>query len=66
MEFVAIGGMAARLHETGNATIDSDICPSSDDANLSHLADVLGELGARLRASRSGARVRVRRAGSIR
>ncbi|MEA3510907.1 MAG: hypothetical protein U9R51_05675, partial [Actinomycetota bacterium] len=26
-----------------------DICPSSDDANLSHLADALGDLGARLR-----------------
>lgn len=41
VKFVVIGGMAARLHETGHATIDVDICPSSDDA--------LGELGARLR-----------------
>ena len=39
----------ARLHDTGHATIDVDICPSSDDANLSNLADALQELGARLR-----------------
>ncbi len=44
-----IGGMAARLHDTGHTTIDVDICPSPDDANLSHLADALQELGARLR-----------------
>ncbi len=49
VRFVIIGGMAARLHETGHATIDVDICPSSDDANLSNLADALQELGARLR-----------------
>lgn len=41
--------MAARLHETGHTTIDVDICPSLDDANLSNLADGLRELGARLR-----------------
>lgn len=49
VKFVVIGGMAARLHGTGHATIDVDICPSSDDANLSRLADALGDLGARLR-----------------
>ena len=49
VKFVIIGGMAARLHETGHTTIDVDICPQSDDANLSHLADALQELGARLR-----------------
>jgi len=49
VRFVIIGGMAARLHNTGHATIDIDICPSLDDVNLSHLADALRELGARLR-----------------
>ncbi|MFV9673201.1 MAG: hypothetical protein ACNYZH_08240 [Acidimicrobiia bacterium] len=37
MEFLIIGGMAARLHDTGHATIEVDICPSGDDANLSDL-----------------------------
>lgn len=49
VEFVIIGGMAARLHDTGHATIDVDICPSTLDANLSNLVDALKELGARLR-----------------
>jgi hypothetical protein len=49
VKFVIIGGMAARLHDTGHATIDIDICPSTDDANLSNLTDALQELGARLR-----------------
>jgi hypothetical protein len=26
--FVVIGGVAARLHETGYATVDIDVCPS--------------------------------------
>ncbi len=41
VEFLIIGGMAARLHDTGHTTIDVDICPSLDDANLSNLADAL-------------------------
>jgi len=49
VEFVIIGGMAARLHGTGHATIDIDICPSPEEANLSNLADALRHLGARLR-----------------
>jgi hypothetical protein len=49
VKFVVIGGMAARLHDTGHATIDVDICPLRDDASLSSLADALRELGARLR-----------------
>jgi hypothetical protein len=49
VEFVIIGGMAARLRDTGHATIDIDICPSTDEANLSNLAAALQELGARLR-----------------
>ncbi len=49
VEFVIIGGMAARLHGTGHATIDIDICPSLEKTNLANLADALRHLGARLR-----------------
>jgi len=49
MKFVIIGGMAARLHDTGHTTIDVDICPSPDNANLSRLSYGLRELDARLR-----------------
>ncbi len=51
VQFVVIGGMAARLHHTGHATVDVDICPSVDDPNLDRLAAALVELGARLRVS---------------
>ena len=51
VQSVVIGGMAARLHDTGHATVDVDICPSTDDANLDRLAAALVELGARLRVS---------------
>lgn len=49
VRFVVIGGVAARLHETGYATIDVDICPSIAEANLVNLSRALRELGARLR-----------------
>lgn len=39
VEFVIIGGMAARLH--GHATVDVDICPAADDTNLDRPADAL-------------------------
>lgn len=29
VEFVVIGGMGARLHDTGHTTVDVDICPST-------------------------------------
>ena len=48
VRFVIIGGTAARLHDTGHTTIDVDICPAIDDANLSRIADALLELDARL------------------
>lgn len=47
--FVVIGGVAARLHETGYATVDIDVCPARDADNLRRLAAALQELGARLR-----------------
>ncbi len=46
---MVIGGVAARLHDTGHATIDIDVCPSSDEENLARLATALRELNARLR-----------------
>jgi len=57
VEFVIFGGMAARLHDTGHATVDVDICPSTDDANLPRLASALADLGARLRVSGDSAGV---------
>jgi hypothetical protein len=47
--FVVIGGVAARLHGTGHATVDIDVCPSRAKDNLSRLAAALRALGARLR-----------------
>lgn len=49
VEFVVIGGVAARLHDTGHATVDIDICPSSVDANLERLAAALRSIDTRLR-----------------
>ena len=49
VEFVVIGGMAARLHRTGHATVDIDICPATTNDNLDRLAAALRTLGARLR-----------------
>ena len=46
VDFVIIGGIAARLHGTGYATVDVDICPARDENNLS-------EAGRRLRDDRS-------------
>ncbi len=49
VDFVVIGGVAARLHDTGHATVDIDICPSRSEANLERLAAALRVLGSRLR-----------------
>lgn len=47
--FVIIGGVAARLHDTGHATVDVDVCPARTEDNLERLADALRSLSARLR-----------------
>jgi hypothetical protein len=47
--FVVIGGVAARLHDTGHATVDIDLCPARDPQNLQRLSAALKEMGARLR-----------------
>lgn len=49
VDFIVIGGVAARLHATGHATVDIDICPSSVDENLARLAAALRAVDARLR-----------------
>ncbi|MEY2449904.1 MAG: hypothetical protein QOH79_3380 [Acidimicrobiaceae bacterium] len=49
VEFVLIGGVAARLHGSPSLTRDVDICHARDDANLDRLAGVLRDLHARLR-----------------
>ena len=49
VRFVIIRGVAARLHATGHATVDVDICPSTDEDNLGRLASALVDLGARPR-----------------
>jgi hypothetical protein len=47
--FVVIGGAAARLHGTGHATVDIDVCPSRAKDNLARRATALRAVGARLR-----------------
>lgn len=49
VRFILIGGLAARLHGSPTVTVDVDICPASDPANLDALSEVLVEIGARLR-----------------
>lgn len=49
VQFVVIGGVAARLHDTGHATIDIDVCPATDEENLERLSVALRQLDARLR-----------------
>ena len=51
VRFVLIGGFAAGLRGSPMLTGDLDICPARDEENLDRLADVLRELGARLRGA---------------
>ena len=51
VDFVVIGGFAARLWGSPTVTNDLDVCPAWDRANLERLAAVLVELGARLRGA---------------
>ena len=50
VRFVLVGGMAAVLHGDVGVTLDIDIAPAFDEANLDRLARVLGSLNARIRA----------------
>jgi hypothetical protein len=49
VEFVLIGGMAAILHGDVGVTIDLDVVPDRETANLERLARALRALGARIR-----------------
>ena len=49
VNFVVIGGVAARLHGSPSLTRDVDICYSRDPDNLERLSQVLRALHARLR-----------------
>ncbi|HEX4820210.1 MAG TPA: hypothetical protein VFV00_08385, partial [Acidimicrobiales bacterium] len=49
VDFVLIGGVAARLHGSPSLTRDIDICYDRDRENVERLADVLRHLHARLR-----------------
>jgi hypothetical protein len=53
VRFVVIGGLAAVLHGSPLATLDLDICPSRENANLARLRAALDELKARIRSSDS-------------
>jgi hypothetical protein len=49
VQFVLIGGMAAILHGDVGVTVDLDLVPDRDAANLERLARALRTLGARVR-----------------
>jgi len=49
VRFVLIGGMAAILHGDVGVTVDLDVVPDRDAANLERLARALRTLGARIR-----------------
>jgi len=51
VEFLVIGGIAARLRGAPFLTQDIDVTPAADHENLERLADALRELGARLRTA---------------
>jgi hypothetical protein len=51
VQFVLIGGMAAILHGDVGVTVDLDVVPDRDAANLERLARALRRLGARIRAA---------------
>ncbi|MGH7687144.1 MAG: nucleotidyltransferase domain-containing protein [Candidatus Dormibacteria bacterium] len=48
VRFVVIGGLAAVLHGAPYQTVDCDITPDVDDANLAQLSAALRDLGARV------------------
>jgi hypothetical protein len=49
VRFVLIGGMAAVLHGDVGVTVDLDVVPEREAANLKRLAQALRTLGARIR-----------------
>ena len=51
VDCIVIGGFAALLHGSALPTLDVDITPSTDAANLARLSDALTALGARIRTA---------------
>jgi hypothetical protein len=51
--YILIGGLAATLHGAAYVTVDLDITPSPDAANLERLSAALAELEARVRVGAS-------------
>ncbi len=51
VDYVLVGGVAARAHGATRATSDIDCVPSTDTENLERLAAALRRLGARLRVA---------------
>jgi len=49
VRYVLIGGLAAILHGSPQATFDADICPARDGDNLEKLATALVQMRARIR-----------------
>jgi predicted nucleotidyltransferase len=49
VDYIVIGGIAARLHGSPSVTRDIDICPDRSRDNLDRLANALRSLHARLR-----------------
>lgn len=50
VSYVLIGGLAAIAHGSPFPTVDLDVTPAQDPANLRRLSDALRELDARVRA----------------
>lgn len=48
VDYVLIGGLAVQTHGHPRTTIDADVMPASEPANLEHLAAALRSLGARV------------------
>lgn len=49
VEYVVVGGVAARLHGARRMTMDVDVCPAWQEDNLARLAKALTELEAILK-----------------
>lgn len=60
VDFVLIGGLAARLHGSPTVTDDLDISHDKERANLERLAASLTQMNARLRLPDPAERVRVK------
>ena len=59
VDFVLIGGLAARLHGSPTVTNDVDVCPDQSATNLKRVAAALQEMEATLRLPDSVERVNV-------